>query len=145
MKVIANEKGEIKNLADNKTYSYLFWEGMYKKNWNLNEGFVVKGSDTANFLQEKLEYMGLIPKEYNEFIVYWLPLMENNKFNYISFVNEEYSKEIVLNVNPKPDKIIRVFMVFKELETQINVKEPKLVKNERKGFTVVEWGGMKID
>jgi len=144
-KIIANEKGEIKNIADNKTYSYLFWEGMYKKNWNINEGFVVKGSDTANFLQEKLEYMGLIPKEYNEFIVYWLPLMENNKFNYISFVNEEYSKEIVLNVNPKPDKIIRVFMVFKELETQINVKEPKLVKNERKGFTVVEWGGMKID
>lgn len=142
--VIAKENGELKNLQDNRSYSYLFWEGSYKKNWDIKEGFLVKGTDTASFLQEKLEYMGLIPKEYNEFIVYWLPIMEKNKYNYISFVNEEYSKEIKLNVEPKPDKVIRIFMVFKGLNNEIKFDEQKLTKNERKGFTVVEWGGSEI-
>ncbi|MBU3143847.1 hypothetical protein [Clostridium sp. CF012] len=45
------------------------------------KGFVVKGSETEKFLQEKLEYLGLTPKEYNEFIVYWLPVMKENKYN----------------------------------------------------------------
>lgn len=142
--VIAKENGELKNLQDNRNYSYLFWEGSYKKNWDIKEGFLVKGADIASFLQEKLEYMGLIPKEYNEFIVYWLPIMEKNKYNYISFVNEEYSKEVKLSVEPKPDKVIRVFMVFKGLNNEIKVNEQKLTKNERKGFTVVEWGGSEI-
>lgn len=142
--VIAKEDGELNNLQDNRVYSYLFWEGSHNKNWDTEEGFLVKGTDTADFLQEKLEYMGLIPKEYNEFIVYWLPIMEKNKYNYISFVNEEYSKEIKLNVEPKPDKVIRVFMAFKGLNNEIKFNEQKLTKNERKGFTVVEWGGSEI-
>lgn len=142
--VVAKENGDLKNLQDNRTYSYLFWEGSYKKGWDIKEGFLVKGEETEKFLQEKLEYLGLIPKEYNEFIVYWLPLMEKNKYNYISFVNEEYSKEIKLNVEPKPDKVIRIFMVFKGMNSEIEFNEQKLTKNERKGFTVVEWGGAEI-
>ena len=142
--VIAKKNGELKNLQDNRVYSYLFWEGLYNKNWDIKEGFLVKGTDTARFLQEKLEYMGLIPKEYNEFIVFWLPIMEKNKYNYISFINEEYSREIKLNVEPKPDKIIRVFMVFKGLDNEIKFNEQKLTKDERKGFTVVEWGGAEL-
>ena len=45
---------------------------------DFSRGFVVRGSDTAAFLREKLAYMGLTPREYNEFIVYWLPRMQNN-------------------------------------------------------------------
>lgn len=143
--VVAKKNGEILNLADNKKYSYLFWEGESNEKWNIEEGFVVKGTDTSSFLQDKLEYMGLIPQEYNEFIVYWLPLMEKNKYNYISFVNEEYSEKVKLNVTPKPDKVIRVFMVFRGIEDAMTVKEQKLIKSKRKGFTVVEWGGMEIE
>ncbi len=143
-KVIGNEKGDIVNISDNRDYSYLYWEGTYKTNWDMSKGFVVKGEDVAKFLQEKLEYMGLKPKEFNEFIVYWLPYMEKNKYNYISFVNEEYSKEVKLNVTPKPDKFIRVFMVFKPLNEKVNTVEQELVKTERTGFTVVEWGGMEV-
>lgn len=143
-RIIANELGEIRNLSDNKPYSYLFWEGLYKKNWNLSQGYVVKGEETASFLQEKLAYMGLTPKEYNEFIVFWLPQMENNNYNFISFVNEEYAREIKLNVSPTPDTVIRVFMVFKNIDKEESVKEPKLFAFKRTGFTVVEWGGMEL-
>ena len=51
----------------------------------MSAGFVVKGEDTAAFLQEKLAYLGLTPREYNECIVYWLPRLEGNPYNLISF------------------------------------------------------------
>ena len=37
--------------------------------------------------------------------------------------------------------MIRVFLTIKKLDAPINVKEQKLVSVERKGYTVVEWGG----
>ena len=83
--ITAEPDGTIVNKADNKEYSYLFWEGKDKTDWDMDTGFVVKGEETANFLREKLEYLGLTPKEYNEFIVYWAPRMENNRYNLIHF------------------------------------------------------------
>ena len=49
-----------------------------------------------------------------------------------------------LDVNPKPDSIIRVMMSYKGLDKPINVREQKLKAAERAGFTVVEWGGTEI-
>ena len=50
-----------------------------------------------------------------------------------------------LEISPNPDTIIRVHMDFKGLDEQIEVKEQKLVTQERHGFTVVEWGGSIIN
>lgn len=66
----AKPDGTLTNLEDNKEYSYLFWEENPNVDLNISEGFVVKDEHTKDFLQEKLEYLGLTPKEYNEFIVY---------------------------------------------------------------------------
>ena len=145
-KVKAFPNGKIINLADNKEYSYLFWEADYSNNWkieNLN-GFVVKGEDTAVFLQNILSEIGLLPKEYNEFIVWWLPKMKNNRYNFIHFSGKEYQEIAKLIINPKPDSILRVFMVWKVLENKIEVVEQKIENFERKGFSVVEWGGTEI-
>ena len=49
-----------------------------------------------------------------------------------------------LDVNPKPDSIIRVMMSYKGLDKPINVREQKLKAADRTGFTVVEWGGTEI-
>ena len=40
--------------------------------------------------------------------------------------------------------MIRIFLTIKKLDTPINVKEQKLASVERKGFTVIEWGGSNI-
>lgn len=143
--VVANPDGKLVNLRDNREYSYLFWEGKSNKEWDMSKGFVIKGDETEKFLQEKLEYMGLTPKEYNEFIVYWLPLMKDNKYNLITFAKEEYEDLAKLEITPKPDSILRVFMVFKPLDKAVNIEEQKLETFKRSGFTVVEWGGRKID
>jgi hypothetical protein len=145
--VIAYPDGKIVNLSDNKEYSYLFWEGQdkFSNNYDLSSGFMIKGSDTVSFLQEKLKEFGLTPKEYNEFIVYWLPQMLNNKYNLIHFASrEEYNKTVTMDISPKPDSVLRVFMVFKKLDMALKINPQEVKPFERKGFTVIEWGGTEI-
>ena len=55
--------------ADGKVYNYLFWEGVSHRRFDLSEGFCVKGSDTAAFLEDALAKLGLTRREANEFIV----------------------------------------------------------------------------
>ncbi|WP_346871561.1 hypothetical protein [Clostridium sp. UBA5119] len=142
--VIAEPDGTLTNIGDKRKYSYLYWEGISKNQWDMSKGFVVKGEDTEEFLQEKLEYMGLTPREYNEFIVYWLPIMQENKYNLITFAGEEYENLAELNITPKPDSILRVMMLFKSLDKPIEIEEQEIKSFERKGFTVIEWGGTEV-
>lgn len=127
-----------------REYSYLFWEGVSDQKWDMTNGFVVKGSDTVSFLQEKLEYLGLTPKEYNEFIVYWMPRMQNNKYNLITFQTDRYEEYAGLEITPEPDSIQRVFMAYEPLDEYIEIPEQKLDSFERHGYSVIEWGGVEI-
>ena len=142
--VIARPDGTLINKADGKEYSYLFWESRNDTAYDFSEGFVVKGSDTAEFLQKTLSEMGLTPREYNEFIVYWLPLMQENAYNLITFQQEAYTSAAVLDVSPKPDSMLRVFMAYKALEKPISIPAPTVTAFDRHGFTVVEWGGTEV-
>ncbi len=142
--VTAYSDGRLINRQDGNEYSYLFWEGKSKIKYDMSKGFVVKGEDTAEFLREKLEYMGLTPKEYNEFIVYWLPQMKENPYNLITFQNAIYTDNAKLDIKPEPDSILRVFMAFKPLAKPVTVREQTLEPFVRQGFTVIEWGGTII-
>lgn len=130
----------------NKYYA-LYWESENnKKNSIKEDGFVVKGEEVASFLEEKLEILGLNYKESNEFIMYWLPKLESNKYNYIRFQTmDEINDDMGLDINPKPDTLIRVRMEYTGLDKKIKVKEQSLTKVERHGYTVVEWGGTNIN
>lgn len=127
-----------------KQYSYLFWEGETDIEYDMSRGFVVKGSDTAEFLQEKLSYLGLTPREYNEFIVYWLPKMQDHPYNLIAFQQEAYTDSAALTITPQPDSILRVFMAYQPLEQPVEIEEQALAPFAREGFAVVEWGGTEI-
>lgn len=142
--VIAQPDGTLTDVATGKEYSYLFWEGKTDTEYDLTEGYVVAGSDTAEFLQETLAAMGLTPKEYNEFIVYWLPKMQDNPYNLITFQKEAYTDSAVLNISPEPDSVLRVFMAWKALDEPIEIPAPEIEPFERNGFTVVEWGGTQL-
>ncbi|MCD7811714.1 MAG: hypothetical protein LUG91_07685 [Ruminococcus sp.] len=90
--VIARPDGTLTNLSDKKEYSYLYWEGVSQAEWDMSRGFVVQGKDTAEFLQGILQQIGLTPREYNEFIVYWLPKMQDHAYNLITFQQERYTQ-----------------------------------------------------
>lgn len=142
--VTAYPDGHLINHADQKEYSYLYWEGNDNIQFDFSKGFVVAGRDTTAFLQKKLAYLGLTPKEYNEFIVYWLPQMQDNPYNLITFQSKAYTDAAKLDITPKPDSVLRIFMAYKPLKAKISLPEQTLNTFERKGFTVVEWGGSQV-
>ena len=131
--------------AKGQTYNYLYWEGVANTDWDMTRGFCVKGEDTAAFLEDALEKLGLTRKEANEFIVYWLPQMEQNPYNIISFQTTAYTDAAHLEITPAPDTVIRVFMTFKAADGMIRLLPQKLTAPERTGFTVVEWGGTEVN
>ncbi len=146
-RVIASPDGSLLNLEDRREYSSLFWEGIADPpiKLDLSYGFVVPGRESKQFLQKTLAQMGLSDKEANEFIVYWYPKMERNSYNLVQFIGEEYTKTAPLQIQPKPDSLLRVFMVMQRLEKPTAVRPQKLSPFVRKGFTVVEWGGVDLN
>ena len=139
--VKAKPNGDI--LIKDKAYPYLFWEADSYKGDEMNEGFIVSEENAENFLEEKLEIFGLNDKEKTDFITFWLPVLLKNKLSLCTFQSKQFFDDFELNITPKPDSLIRVFLSIKKLDAPINIKEQKLVSYERKGFTVIEWGGSK--
>ncbi|MBR0302565.1 MAG: hypothetical protein IJQ80_01820 [Clostridia bacterium] len=129
---------------DGKTYSYLYWEGECDVGFDFSQGFCVRGCDTAAFLEKALADAGLSRREANEFIVYWLPLMQDNEYNVISFQGASYNDAAPLDVTPSPDTVIRVFMAWYASDTEISIEPQTLTSPARDGFTLVEWGGTEI-
>ncbi len=80
-----------------------------------------------------------------EVLVYWLPTMQNNKYNLITFQNKAYTDNAVLEIMPEPDSILRVFMAYRPLDEAISIEEQKLEPFNRQGFTVIEWGGAIVN
>lgn len=135
------------NLTDDKgiQYNYLYWEAESNTKFDMSKGFCVKGEDTAKFLEDALEKLGLNRKEANEFIIYWLPMMEGNIYNIISFQADAYTDVAKLDIDPKPDTLIRVFMAWEPSDEYVQMKEQELSSPIREGFCVVEWGGSKVE
>ena len=147
-RVQAEPNGDLTDLKTGRHYYALYWEGKNIVSTNTpTEGFIVKGSDTISFLEEKLAILGLTDREAAEFIIYWLPKLENAPYNFIRFQSlAEQNKNMPLTITPTPKTLIRVMMEYVNLDKPIKVAKQKLPKTPtRTGFTVVEWGGTKID
>ena len=86
--VTAQPDGTLTDPETGRTYYCLFWEGIIDRQFALSTGFCVAGADTAAFLEDALARLGLTERESNEFIIYWLPRMEGNLYNLISFQDQ---------------------------------------------------------
>ena len=133
---LTDESGQI--------YRYLYWEGVDNVQYDFSEGFCVPGEETAAFLEDALAQLGLTRAEANEFIIYWLPQMEQNAYNLISFQSDAYTDAAKLTITPQPDTLLRVFMAWKPLTSAVEISPQPLTAPERTGFTAVEWGGAKV-
>lgn len=146
-KVVAFPNGDLTDSIGNK-YSYLFWDGYQNIGndlLNSNEGFIVKKDSAIYFLETVLPKLNLTAKERNDFIVYWLPILERNEYSFVSFyTGEKYNSIAEISTNPKADTEIRVFMWIRPIEKPFETKPQVFKTIERKGFTLVEWGGSVI-
>lgn len=141
--VTAHPDGDLYD-KDNKYYYALYWDEKTTFTPSFNEGFYVAKDNAIEFLEEKLSIIGLNDKEKNEFIMYWLPILEKNEKNLIYFeLTNERQKNSELIITPAPDSLLRINMHIKKVNKKINIKEQELPTFERKGFTAVEWGGTR--
>ena len=127
-----------------RSYYCLYWEAESDTDYDLSQGFCVPGESTAAFLEDALAKLGLTEREANEFIIYWLPRMQANPYNLISFQTDVYEAHAKLAVEPAPDTLIRVFMAWQGVKSPVELSPQTLSAPERHGFTVVEWGGTEI-
>lgn len=114
-----------------QTYRYLYWEGTDNVQYDFSEGFCVPGPETAAFLENALAQLGLTRTEANEFIIYWLPQMEQNAYNLISFQSDAYTDAAKLTITPQPDTLLRVFMAWKPLTSAVEISPQTLTAPER--------------
>ena len=140
--VTANTDGKI--TFEGQQYDYLFWEGDPNFSYDFFSGFCVAGADTSAFLDEKLHALGLNDAETSEFMDFWLPMMEGNEYNMISFQTDAYKDGAKLAVSPEPDTVIRVFMAWYPTDKFVKINPQYIEGADRSGFTVVEWGGNKV-
>ena len=139
--VDASPDGTLTDPLTGREYYCLFWEGETDTEYDFSTGFCVAGADTAAFLEGALTDLGLTEQEANEFIIYWLPRMEENAWNLISFQTTAYTDSAVLTIDPVPDTLIRVFMAWQGLDQPVEVAPQTFTAPERAGFTAVDWGG----
>jgi hypothetical protein len=143
--VLASPNGNLTDLSTGEHYPYLFWEGNPAPiNYNMTTGFVVPGSQTEAFLRQELPTIGLSPSETTAFIAFWEPRMNGDTYNLIHFAGSEYTNYAKLTVSPQPNSELRVFMVFQPLSQPVSVTPQTFSGFQRKGFTLVEWGGTEL-
>ena len=140
--VVAKPNGDLKD-SKGRYYYGLYWEEKGNHDVDFKEGFYVESKNAIKFLEEKLTKLGFNERESNEFIMYWLPVLEKNKKSLVYFeLTEEREKYSKILITPKPDSLLRVAMHVKKVDKKVNIKEQKLPTFERKGFTALEWGGV---
>ena len=140
-RMFVQNNGTMTEIGKTREYYALYWEERPTEPYEFTEGFYVD-KNYPEFLEEKLSELGLTDREANEFIMYWLPVLEKNGRNLVAFETTE-SREYAnkLQIDPAPDSLLRISIHIKKVDSDPGLPEQKLPCFLRKGFTAVEWGG----
>ena len=142
-KVLAQPDGTL--TMNGSKYYALYYEAEFGELERAEDGFVLSRDEVEDFLDDKLEYLGLNYREREEFITYWASQLEQSPYVYVRFMTaSEIEAQMPLEITPKPKTAIRVIMQFENLDEPIEVEEQRLEKAVRDGYTVVEWGGVNL-
>ena len=142
--VLAKKDG---TLIDNsgREYYALYWDEKLKHEENFETGFFVKSENSIEFLENKLSEMGLTDREANEFIMFWLPIMEQGGDNLVHFhFTDDRQMQNKIYIEPAVDSLFRISIEIKKTDKEIKIKEQNIEKFERYGFSALEWGGTII-
>jgi hypothetical protein len=135
-----------KGIIDNK-YEYLFYEVALNSSLDLpKEGWVVKTEELNQWFDKTLSKLGLKEKEIKDFKDYWLKELKGYPYFKIKVLSEKFLNDnLAIRIKPNPDKMIRVILVFEGIKKEERIAKPKIKTPKRKGFTVVEWGGILMN
>ncbi len=136
--VVAAPNGVIDN-----TFDYLFYEAQLRTLDIPKEGWIIKSNEIENWFESTLPALGLNNKETFQFKNYWVEKLQDGEYYEIKLLSKSFlDNNMELQINPKPDKVIRLIFYFKPHSEKIEITEPTIKSPTRTGFTVVEWGGI---
>ncbi|HCC21929.1 TPA: hypothetical protein DEP86_00840 [Candidatus Uhrbacteria bacterium] len=142
-RITASPDGQLVDRNDGESYPYLFWEGIGGLYEDPENYWVVAKEDVPSFLHDTLVEIGLVDHEIADFTEFWLPRMEASVYYRIGFHDTETMDRIApLETTPSPDSVLRILMDFIELDGPEPSNPPTIRPFVRRGFTVVEWGGV---
>ena len=151
-----NEECLIK--IDNKEYNSLFWEcDINNKEYfdKVDDKWILINKDNKlNEIDEILMKCGLNNKERNDFIVYWIKVINRYDNMAIRIEDSRYDNAIPLKVDGF-EQIHRVFVIMKnvtELEKEIMIKNNQIISKDSfksmkrpEGKYIIEWGGLPLN
>lgn len=134
-------------IYQNQNYESLFWEGLgngfypdYK-----DRGFLVTQEKLLPTIKNHLSLLGLNKKERDDFLEFWTPKLPQTPYVRLTWLGtREMDILAPLFVEPQPQTRIRVFLEFEGLNKPKRLTPQKLTAVERKGFTLIEWGGLLL-
>ena len=137
--------------CENNQYPYLYWAGNrigMKYPINPHIGWIVSNQELPMFLDTTLDTIGFTEKEKEDFLSYWVPVLleKDAAWYHVRFLQtSDMNMFIPMEIHPTPDRYYRLFLDWMPLSDKpaIPVAPQQLDTIVRKGFTVVEWGGLK--
>jgi hypothetical protein len=140
-----------KSACETNEYPYLYWAGnrigmSYPVNPHI--GWIVSYDEIPWFLDTTLNAIGFTEKEKEDFLSYWVPVLleKDAPWYHIRFLQtSDMNMFIPMLIRPTPDRYYRLFLDWRPLADKpaIPVAPQQLDTIVRKGFTVVEWGGLQ--
>lgn len=128
------------------TYPYLYYETEVEKPAIPTQGWVIRTTHLKPMLSLLTERFGLLPKEQNDFLDYWVPRLTslNRPYIFTTLITpQEKARVDHIVVSQEPNTRIELLFSFTPLEKEFSVTPLPLPANppRRVGFTLVEWGG----
>jgi hypothetical protein len=95
-----------------------------------------------------LKESGFNENEIKDFTAYWIPILKEHKYYFIYPQKADIINQLVeLQFSKKPESIQRLYYLFKGVNTDKigNLQTPQISEFTRKGYAVVEWGGIFVE
>ena len=131
-------------IVDGKKYGYLFYESMTSDyNMQKEKGFVVPVDNREKFFNYIANYYGFNKQETIDFVTFWCSRLDKDK-EYVMYpqLTEKIDVLMPVKITPNPESIFRIWFLFYENKDNTKVGKPEQVLAPRKGYTMVEWGGI---
>jgi hypothetical protein len=125
----------------NNQFKYLFYESAQADIFQHQNGWCIAKSDLKAFFEKNMSLYNFSKPEIVDFIDYWIPRLEENNY-YLIYpqTNEIIDKTIQVKFSIEPHNVNRLFYGIKGINSYSKIDEPAIVKFNRDGFTVMEWG-----
>ncbi|KAF6748212.1 hypothetical protein DFP72DRAFT_1074479 [Ephemerocybe angulata] len=125
---------------------------------------VLEVAKVTPYLDRSLKALGLHVEARTSFITCWLPLLLKHEYVALRFLPQSvYERAASLTVEPTPDVVARIFMLFKSVEGDLDMWSDALERSaldvsrwagivgvdadrmkDAGLFRVIEWGGMEV-